>query len=107
MTVWNPDGETISAEENAARTIRFSEQLQERGLEHFPVTGFDPESDHLEPGFGIMCGRKEALELGREWGQEAVFVIENEEMWLVACGQDDEPEALGSFKRRVWDEFAR
>ncbi len=107
MTVWNPNGGRIPAEENAVRTKRFSEELQERGLEHFPVTGFDPESDHSEPGFGILCGREEAVELGREWGQEAVFVIQNDEMVLVSCAGDEEPEALGSFTSRIQEEFER
>jgi hypothetical protein len=107
ITACNPDGETIPAEENAARTKRFSEELRERGLEHFAVTGFDPDSGHAEPGFGILCGRELAVEVGRKWGQEAVFVIEHGELWLLACDGDEPPEALGSFEKRIREEFGR
>lgn len=90
VTACNPEGETIEASENEARTEQFRQSLIARGLSYFPVNGYDPDSPHEEPGFGVVCDEETALELGREWGQEAIFQVERGEVSLISCSNPDE-----------------
>ncbi len=50
ITACNP----IPPADNDHRTRQLQAQLIQRGLEHFPVTGFDPRSSHEEAGFGVL-----------------------------------------------------
>jgi Protein of unknown function (DUF3293) len=101
VTAWNPDGKKIPEEENAARTETLREDLESRGLPHFPVTGYDLESDHYEEGFGIVCDKAETLRLGREWNQLAVFWVEAGWVWLIFCEPDGEECKLRSLEEML------
>ena len=104
VTACNPDGETISETENAELTQRLEVSLLEAGKVIFPVTGYDLDSDHEEPGFGVVCQkREEILKLGRKSEQVAVFWVEDGQVWLLFCNPDGEqiflrplPEMLGA-----------
>lgn len=85
LTACNPDGVTISVEENAKLTHRLELALLNDGKRFFPVTGYDPGSDHKEAGFGIVCGKDELLALGRAWDQLAVFWVKAGKVWLLPC----------------------
>ena len=100
VTVCNPDGVVVSAAENAVRTETFQSHLDECGLQHFSVTGYDPDGPHEEPGFGIECDKATALSLGRQWEQEAIFWIECGRLLLVSCKNGDEID-LGAWAARV------
>jgi hypothetical protein len=97
ITVCNPGGVTIPGEENGVRTEAFRAQLLDHGLRHFPVMGYDPDSPHREPGFGVVCERAIALSFGRQWEQEAIFHVHQGEVILVSCGETGEECSLGSW----------
>jgi hypothetical protein len=97
ITVCNPEGVTIPEEENVVRTEAFRAQLVDHGLRHFPVMGYDPDSPHREPGFGVVCERAIALSFGRQWDQEAIFHGDHGEVILVSCGEFAEDCPLGSW----------
>jgi hypothetical protein len=101
VTACNPDGRTIAAAENEGRTAAFRKQLAKLGLDHFPVTGFDANSPHEEPGFGILCDLPQAHALGKAVAQEAIFWIHRGRVSLVSCGQGMETEEIGT-----WEEMA-
>ena len=85
VTACNPMGNMISAAENGERTERLELALLEEGRLIFPVTGFDRKSNHEEVGFGVVCGKKEILALGRVWDQLAVFHVKAGRVWLLSC----------------------
>ncbi len=101
ITPCNPNGVLIAAEENSVRTEAFRIQLLEHGLQHFPVTGYDPDSPHREQGFGVVCEPAVALDFGRQWEQEAIFRVEHGGVVLISCGDPAEEWALGSWLSRV------
>ncbi|WAC17746.1 DUF3293 domain-containing protein [Luteolibacter sp. SL250] len=101
ITACDPNGEELDPHQNAERTVRFEAELSSAGLVHFPVTGYDPDGIHREPGFGIICDAREAMCLGRKWEQVAVFHIKDGEGWLVFCSENEE-----RFHLRTWEEMA-
>ena len=94
ITACNPEGKTTPPAENETRTREFQAQLVQRGMDHFPVTGFDPRSPHEEAGFGVLCDFETAYAMGREWRQEAVFWIHRGEVTLIHCGPEVKREPL-------------
>ena len=100
ITACDPNGDELTDEENLARTETFREFLEERDFDYFPATGYGPETDHSEPGFGVICDLKTALELGRKWEQLAIFWVEAGMLSLIWC-EDEERLALGSWWDRV------
>ena len=90
VTAWNPNGKIISDKENAARMEALRKNLDRQKLRQFPVTGYALDSDHHEDGFGVVCGRGQTIELGKEWEQLAVFLIEDGWVWLIFCDPDGE-----------------
>ena len=99
VTACDPEGTPMPPEVNATRTEGFRLELVERGLRHFRLNGYDPDSDHVEPGFGVVCGKQEALALGCEWNQIAIFWGEDGWIWLIFCEEGGEEVRL-----RKWGE---
>ena len=101
VTACNPDGVTVSNEQNMAASERLERHLAEAGFQYFPVTGCSPDLTHQEPGFGIITDDRDVIiELGREWRQEAVYWIDRGIVHLVPCG-GGEAVNLGRWTARV------
>lgn len=94
VTACNPHGITIPDGENENLTASLATRLDLLGLSCFPVTGYDPDSTHGEPGFGVICGQETGVSLGKEFRQVAVFLVENAFVHLVSCGEGSEVIAL-------------
>jgi hypothetical protein len=91
ITVCNPEWKTIQDKENAARIEEFRKELLKRGVDHFPVTGFDPHSPHEEPGLGLICSPASAWVIGHALDQEAIFQVLRGEVSLIPLESRDMP----------------
>jgi len=86
LTACNPDGRRVEDWRNTQATKALSLELVARSLEHFSVTGGSPDFSHAEPGFGIGLGSpEEAVDMGKQWCQEAVFWVEGDIVTLWPC----------------------
>jgi acetyl esterase/lipase len=86
VTAWNPGGEQRSAAANEAANAELEAELERRGLRWLPATGRDESSSWAEPGFCVVgLDRVEAAELGRRYGQLAIYEINGEETAAVFC----------------------
>lgn len=86
VTAHNPDGFRVSdaANEKAAAELRM--ELMNQNRYFFPVTGGSPDFSHAEEGFGIVMDcADQAVALGRQWRQEAVFWVEDGTVELWSC----------------------
>ena len=86
ITAWNPGGVLASADENSVADARLLAEIQIRRLEAYRAVGSDPDSPHKEDGW-IVAGMKEseAVDLGRRFGQIAIFRIEQGRLTVVGC----------------------
>jgi hypothetical protein len=95
VTACNPNGVTVSDDQNKAATEQLRRHLTTAGHTIFPVTGCSPDLKHQEPGFGIVYNdRDQIVRLGRAWKQDAVFWVESGIVHLVSC-RDVEVVILG------------
>jgi hypothetical protein len=102
ITACNPftAGERSS---DAVETLRLRKNLSRRGLKKHPVTGASVDGSHQEPGFAVWdLVLEEALEIGREFRQDAIF-------WVGADGWIDVVSCLNGERRHVglWSERIR
>ncbi len=76
ITAWNPGDERPSSEINGARNQELRAEISARGLEALEALGSDPNSPHAEKSWAVVGMTDDtAIELGRKYGQVAVFRI--------------------------------
>lgn len=100
ITAWNPDGVVANENSNRSADERLAAELDRRALRRFRILGGSPDGSHVEPGWGVACEESTALELGRMFGQLAVFSFSGEDIDLVDC-RDGSAVRLPPCQRRV------
>lgn len=74
------------------------EHLLSLGCSPIRVTGFSPESGHNESGWAVDLDWEVACDIGKEFKQDAIFVIEGKTLYLRKCGAQRNPVHVGEFK---------
>ena len=101
VTACNPNDCVCPEAENRRADEELARELDRMRVWHFRVIGGAPDFRHQEPGWGVAMGSmNEAVDLGRRWGQAAVFWVEDDVLHLVDCS-DGGHEDLGSWSRRT------
>lgn len=100
LTACNPRGQTEEFGRNAEHDGRLLVQLQTLGCWHWRVIGGSPDFQHAEPGFAVALPLDDALAIGRNFEQEAIFWIEKDELNVISCRGEAE-QKLGSWRERL------
>jgi hypothetical protein len=88
--------------DDAAAMTRLRKNLSRRGLKRHKVTGASPDWCHQEAGFAVWdVSLQEALEIGREFQQWAVFWVEGGRIEVVSC-ESGERAFVGMWEARNW-----
>jgi Protein of unknown function (DUF3293) len=86
MTAHNPSGQLASDTANAAAEARFAAELERREVTWWPAAGGNSSWTHVEPGAAVIgMDEADALALGAEFGQDAIFVLTTAERRVVGC----------------------
>jgi hypothetical protein len=86
LTAWNPDADRPGPTENRARNRLLRDRLADRMAIVHPAIGASPGGEHFEESFAVSgLGRDDALALGREFGQVAIFELTASEQTVLAC----------------------
>jgi len=89
ITAFNPFSERRPPEANQAANRELERILVQGGRTHRPAVNRAPDGDWEEPGFAVEgLSREEARELGRRFGQHAVFEIQGNQLRVVACFEE-------------------
>lgn len=83
ITAHHPDGVIIGAEENVGRNRRLCAQLEELGIEYFPVAAGSRDRAHVEDSFGIVCDLATAIDLCNQYEQDAIFWVEDGKIFII------------------------
>lgn len=105
ISVRNPRGQIIQAELNRINEAHCRRQLNHKGIEYFRIYGCSPSLDYVEPSYCIKASSKTfAIEFAEQYGQNAIFWIEESQLWLVPIGVSSYQDAhLGCFSERILD----
>ncbi|MFB7246658.1 DUF3293 domain-containing protein [Streptomyces populi] len=89
ITAWNPRGRTSSAEYNAHAHGLLLDELDRRRLAWWPAAGGDTSGTHTEESVAVVGMSEDAArELGRRFGQDAIFTWTPDTWRLSACDGD-------------------
>ena len=102
ITAHNPGGQLASDAENGSAQARLEAELKRRGLTWWPTAGGDPSWTHVEASAAVIgMAEADAITLGAQFGQDAIFVLTPADRQVVGCverrivatGWSIEPEA--------------
>lgn len=86
ITAWNPGDERPGDEINEARNEQLRVDISARGLEILEALGSDPNSLHAEKSWAVVgMTDNTAIELGKKYGQVAIFFITRARQWVLGC----------------------
>ena len=86
VTACNPGGSQRSDPENAAANAELEAELSARSLPWLRAVGRDEASSWVEPGCCVLgIDREQAAEIGRRYGQLAIYEISPEALSVVWC----------------------
>ena len=100
ITAYNPFGQLAPPARNQHQDQTLRAVLEGRGFNPIRVIGMSPDRAYQEPSWSIECSEVEAIELGKYFKQEAIYVVEEDRLTLVSC-QTTERVDLGSWSLRV------
>jgi hypothetical protein len=100
ITAWNPKRIVPETQNNEA-DARLRSQLELEHFEHFRIAGCSEDLTHQEASWGIIGVPSErAIQIGRQYGQNAVMEIVKGEVFIVSC-ETLERQSIGEFQPRV------
>lgn len=94
-------GETWSPERNTEADQRLHAELLRRGWTPLHITGYDPHTGHAEPGWAVELAMDEAMAIGRDFLQDALFAVQGDALVVAQCNSPWTQQAMGSFRERV------
>lgn len=86
---------------NAQRHLELETRLRGMGIDPQPAIGRSPDGAWVEPSWAVIgVSRAEICAVGREFGQVAVFAIDADHIYVVACADGEimtvRPYSVGS-----------
>jgi hypothetical protein len=88
ITAHNPGGRVASDAENASAQARLLEELDRRGLTWWSAAGGDPSWTHVEASAAVIgIAEADAIVLGAQFGQDAIFVLTPADRQVVGCAE--------------------
>ena len=108
LTGWATTGERWTPAENDRADRRL-----ERALKAVPtadpdsepwlqrITGYAPDTGHAEPGWAAAVPFDEACDLGRDFRQDALYVVRSDTLYVSYCDARRALIPVGSFRSRL------
>jgi len=85
-TACNPLGRIVDEEANRSATVRLRKAISRLGLNRHRVTGVSADMKHREPSYAVWgCDLPAALQLGRDFAQNAIFWVVDGKLDVVSC----------------------
>ena len=97
ITAFNPK-KILPEAENHAADARLLTQLEQEQIAHFRISGCSADLAHQEASWAIVgISSVRAIEIGRQYGQNAIFEVLNGEAFVVSCDTLD-MQSIGRFQ---------
>jgi hypothetical protein len=88
ITAHNPGGRLASGADNAAAHEELVVELEKRGLTWWPAAGGDASWTHVEESAAVIgMDEADAIALGAQFGQDAIFVLTPADRRIIGCGE--------------------
>jgi hypothetical protein len=101
LSAFATTGEKWSDERNQSADQKLHETLIERGYEAVRVIGYSPTTQHAEPSWLVEMEEGEAIAIGQQFLQHAVYLVINDDLMVVLCEDVSLRCRIGSFRERL------
>jgi hypothetical protein len=98
ITAHNPMDHKLTDSENIRRNQRLADCAEPKIF--IKIIGSSPDHSHQEASFALKCSLKEAIKIGKQFNQRAIFYIRGENLELVECSSG-KSKRLGKFTERL------
>lgn len=86
LTASNPRSEVLEEAVNEVRNQKLRTALATFAVSIYPSVGASPDGSWREAGWAIVgLDTEEALNVGRQWEQEAIFRLQDGEQQVLGC----------------------
>ncbi|QDE29950.1 MULTISPECIES: DUF3293 domain-containing protein [Shewanella] len=102
VTAHNPHGLLLSPSQNRLLDRQLQSKIQQYKCLYRSLIGAAPDLSHMEKSWAIFIDKEQALELGREFNQHAIYYVNKGLLSLVACVDSIKEEVdMGAFNHRL------
>ncbi|MEH8021918.1 MULTISPECIES: DUF3293 domain-containing protein [Rheinheimera] len=101
ISAQNPGGITEHPYLNLRRDKELEACLNQQRLPYRSVIGSAPDFSFKEKSWIVLCDKAMAIKLGKQFEQNAIYWVEQGELFLVPILLTQQIESLGSFSARL------
>ncbi|GGQ24586.1 DUF3293 domain-containing protein [Shewanella litoralis] len=102
ITAHNPSGLLLSPSQNRLLDRQLQFKIQQYNSPYRALVGAAPDLSHMEKSWAVFIDKEQALELGREFNQHAIYYVSQGILSLVACVDSLMPDVdMGAFNQRL------
>ena len=101
ITAYNPKGKNLSPSQNGLLDKQLQRHILRLQYPYRALIGASADRGHMEKSWAVSLDKVTAVELGRVFNQNAIYFVDNDELYLVPCLVDYEELDLGKFSARV------
>jgi hypothetical protein len=98
ITAYAPTGQIWSEEENRLADGRLKTRLAKWPC--WRITGQTPDGSHAEPGWAVGCDQAAALVIGKEFQQDAIYWVSQDDLIILDSAGNRTPARVGKFSPR-------
>lgn len=97
----NPAGKTENPLYNQLLDKRLQARLLQLGAPYRSVIGAAPDLSFQEKSWVVLCDKQQAITLALEFTQNAIYWVEQGQLYLVPVLLQEPEECLGQFQQRL------
>lgn len=98
ITAYAPTGQIWSDEQNRLADGRLKIRLAQWPC--WRITGQTPDGSHAEPGWAVECDQATALVIGREFKQDAIYWVSQDDLVILDSSGHRAPVLAGGIRSR-------
>lgn len=91
LTAFDPRGADLSREENEKRRRELNDRLKSSGYKYVEVDACSPDRTHCECSVAVVMPQADAIALGRQLQQVAIFWFDGERFWILGAYVEADP----------------
>lgn len=100
ISAQNPHGHIHLQPHNLRLDCQFEHDIARHGFPYRRVIGASPDLAFRESSWAVLCDKRHALEMARQYQQNAIYWVEQGQLYLVAALYGEHEEHLGAYRPR-------
>ena len=101
ISAQNPAGHLYHPQHNLTLDREFETELDEAHIPYRTIIGASPDLSFQEKSWAVLCDKTKALSLALKFRQNAIYWVEQGQLYLVPVLLPEQEECLGQFQQRL------